>query len=118
MHEHRLRNLQLEALCRQPGFRHRADDHERQSAVPELRRRNIDRDAHGARPFRRIETCLLEHPLSDAVDQPGLLRYRNELGGQHHPSLRMPPPEQCLAAGHHSGFEIENGLVVKDELAF
>jgi hypothetical protein len=58
-----------------------------------------------------------QYPLSDLVDQAGFLGHWNELGGQDHAALGMPPAQQCLAATDDATLKIHDRLVMQLEFA-
>ena len=67
-----------------PVLRDHLGDAVGEVGLHELARRQVDRDLEGLGvlelPARRVAGRLLDHPLADLHDQPGLLGQRDELG--------------------------------------
>jgi len=78
LQQHRLGDLELEAVRRHPRGGERLSHHGDQPAVAELDRRKVDRDPDRRRPGRRVLAGLAQHPLAERDDQPGFFGDRDE----------------------------------------
>ena len=97
--QHRLGQLQLQAMRRQTVARQRRRDTPGKVAATELHRRDIDRD-HQLRPGRGLPAGLVEHPVAQRHDQAAFLCHRNEaLGRGRHRGVGQAPAQQRLDAG-------------------
>src|SRR5256886_16528310 len=52
------------------------------------------------------------HPFAKLIDQAGIFRNRDELGGRDHAAFEVPPAQQRLAAGDLVILKTDAGLVV------
>src|SRR5918992_2598834 len=66
-------------------------------------------------PFARLTAGLLQHPLSDGNDKPGLLRKGDELGGVHHAALGVVPTQEGFHPGDGIAYQREHWLIVNLE---
>ena len=63
-------------------------------------------------PCRGFRAGRRQHPLAKLIDQAGVFRNRNELGGRDHAAFGVPPAQQRLAAGDLVILKTDAGLVV------
>ncbi len=88
--------------------------------APQLPRRYVDRQAERLESPGDPEDHLLarfaQHPVADRVDDAGLLRDRDELGGRDDAHLRMVPAQQHLQALDPAGRDVDARLKAEMEL--
>ena len=113
--QHRLGDLQFEPARRQAGGGKRGQDLQREGAAPELDRRNVDREADIVGPGRGLRAGRGQHPFAELIDQAGVFRDRNELGGRDHAAFGVAPAQQRFAAGDAVVAKADAGLVVNLE---
>src|SRR2546429_4956514 len=98
----------------------RLTDHLQEVALPELKRRQIHRNAQRRQtlelPGTRLAAALAHHPFTDRVDQPARFRQRNELSRRDESPLRMLPAQQRLDAVNSARGGVDLRLVVQLEL--
>ena len=85
----------------------------------ELARGDVDGDADrmaGVAPAHGLPAGLLQHPLADLDDQPGLLEQRDEVVRLHEPARRAAPADQRLHARGAHVVQAERRLVDEEEL--
>ena len=73
-------------------------------------------DTGSVGPRAGLADGLLEHPLADPHDQPGLLGHADELRRQHQPSFGVLPAQQRLDADDLARAERDLRLVVQRQL--
>src|SRR6185295_10402869 len=90
-----------------------------ESAIAQLQRRYVDRDAHGGQtrgtPAQIVADGFGEGPAPDAVDQSGFFQDWDERAWRHETRQRIVPADQRLDAGQLAALEIDLGLVMKHE---
>src|SRR5271155_498909 len=67
-------------------------------------------------PCRTLTAGLLQDPLPDLDDQPGLLEQGNEVVRLDYVSARVSPADQGLHSGGAHVAQIESGLIDQEEL--
>src|SRR5258706_14353337 len=110
--QHGLGDLQLQPVRRKAGGRQRGNDLQRERAALELNRRDVDRELDMVGPCHGFRARRRQHPFAKLIDQTGVFRNRNELGGRDHATFGVPPAQQRLAAGDLVVLEADAGLVV------
>ena len=114
----RIRHAGVE-LMRREAVAHVLDD----VAVVEITARHVDRYAQAvavrdlALQARQVRAGALQHPLRHRHDLPGLFGERNEIGRHHEAARRVAPAHQRLDADEVPRTQIDDGLVVRLELA-
>ena len=78
--------------------------------------RDADIDALSLPPAQLLQRSV-DHPGGERVDDPSLLRHRDEAVGRHQALPRMVPADQRLDHANRAGGERDLGLVVQHELA-
>ena len=71
----------------------------RQAAMPELHRRQVDRDGQRPRPGCRLPACGAQNPFAERDDQTAFFRQRHKPARRHHAVPRMLPARQRLEPG-------------------
>ena len=117
LEQHRLGDLQLQALGRQARGGQGRDDGAHQTPVAELGRRQVHRQAHVVGPLGRLGAGVAQDPLAQRDDQADLLGQRDEVGRRDHAPIRVAPTQQRLAARHPLVAQIVERLVEQLELA-
>src|SRR5665213_906513 len=115
--KHRLGDLELQPARRKARGRQCGGHVQRQGPVLELNRRDVDRDADVIRPARRFAACGVEHPVTELVDQAGLLGDRDEFRRRYHAARGMTPAQQRFASADLVVAKIYQGLIVNLEPA-
>src|SRR5271155_6042641 len=70
----------------------------------------------GLAPCRALTAGLLQDPLSDLDDQPGLLEQGNEVVRLDYASARVLPADQGLNSGGAHVAQLERRLIDQEEL--
>ena len=65
--------------------------------------------------MRRLPTRLVEHPIAEGHDEPGLLGQRDERAWRDHAALGMKPPDERLAAMDLTIVDVEDRLVMQQK---
>ena len=108
------------SVRREARFAQHSLDHADQVLLPELARREVDRDPQARMPRLprlRLRAGFAQHPFADRHDEAGLLGERDELGRRHQPMVRLLPAQQRLGADDAAAGEVDLRLVVQRELA-
>src|SRR4051812_28402432 len=84
--EEGLGDLDLKAARGKAGFPQHSRDPLRQIMVPELGRRDVDRDVDVVGPLLGVPTGLPEHPFAELNDDAGLFREGNKIERWNQPS--------------------------------
>jgi hypothetical protein len=110
-----LGDLEFQPARGKAGGRKRTRDLHCQGLALELDRGNVHRELDMVRPGRGLGTSRRQDPFAELVDQAGLFRNGNELGGRDHAAFGMVPAQQRFAAGDPVVAEIDQGLIEKLE---
>src|SRR5215510_12325732 len=96
--QQRFGDLELEPIRRETRLVENLCDTVEKIVLPELRRRDVDRDPHRLRPVSGVKACAPKHPIAQSNDETGLFREGNELHWRPETSSRMAPSYQRLEA--------------------
>jgi len=102
-------------MRRKAAGREGIDDAGSEMRIEQLLARHVYRDPNVRWPAYRFLAGLLQDPLTDRHDQPGVLSQRDELGGADRAMLAAIPAEQCLETDHSLARRVDHGLEVQRE---
>jgi hypothetical protein len=71
----------------------------------------------GVGPGPQLGASVVERPIAEADDQPGLFGELHEVQRRDQATGGMQPPYECLATDDLTGFDGNDRLVIEDELS-
>ncbi len=100
VHQHALGELELDQLAADAVGRGLGDQQGQQAGVDEVRRGEVERDAHLGQalvePLAQLATGAPDHPLAERHDQAGLFRERHEACRRQQAEVGVLPADERL----------------------
>ena len=116
------RQLEHEPVRRHRGLLQHSPQRVAELALPQLYRRQIDRDRHDSHAFALPGDHLLarcpQHELAQRDDQAAVFGDRNESARRNQAPFRMGPPNERLEAHDALSRDVDERLVVNRQLTF
>ncbi|CAB4889133.1 unannotated protein [freshwater metagenome] len=122
-HQRRLGDLQPERVGKDTRLGEGLGHDIVETGIDELTNRHIDRDGHiGQRwhvglPQSELRQRCAQDRRTNITNEPGFFGHRQELIGTEQTAIRVPPAGQHLEAREMPGRKIDDGLVVRNDLA-